>query len=134
MLENSTNNLNENSFKQNINCHSQCDDQNHYYNMSTLNKKSFSRKADENIKLMNHKSHYLLHNESLSMAWKLSTHAVYKLLFVLHSLNGILFLCNHLRNSTHFFMWCPTCLQNLQTSCRTCPFLGALSLDFEEEP
>jgi hypothetical protein len=28
MLENNTNNLNENSIKPNINCHSQCDDQN----------------------------------------------------------------------------------------------------------
>jgi hypothetical protein len=28
MLENNINNLNENSIKQNINCHSQCDDQN----------------------------------------------------------------------------------------------------------
>jgi hypothetical protein len=28
MLENNTNNLNENLIKQNINCHSQCDDQN----------------------------------------------------------------------------------------------------------
>jgi hypothetical protein len=37
-------------------------------NMSALTKKSFSRKVHENIKLMNHKSHCLLHNESLSMA------------------------------------------------------------------
>jgi hypothetical protein len=35
MLKNNTNNLNENLIKQNINCHSQCDDQIHYYNMST---------------------------------------------------------------------------------------------------
>jgi hypothetical protein len=27
MLENNTNNLNKNSIKQNISCHSQCDDQ-----------------------------------------------------------------------------------------------------------
>jgi hypothetical protein len=35
MLKNNTNNLNENSIKQNSNYHSQYDDQIHYYNMST---------------------------------------------------------------------------------------------------
>jgi hypothetical protein len=35
MSENNTNNLNRNLIKQNINCHSQRDDQIHYYNMST---------------------------------------------------------------------------------------------------
>jgi hypothetical protein len=35
MSENNANNLNGNSIKQNINCHSQCDDHNNYYNMST---------------------------------------------------------------------------------------------------
>jgi hypothetical protein len=35
MLENNTNILNGNSIKSNINCHSHCDDQIHYYNMST---------------------------------------------------------------------------------------------------
>jgi hypothetical protein len=35
MSENNTNNFNENLIKQNINCHSQRDDQIHYYNMST---------------------------------------------------------------------------------------------------
>jgi hypothetical protein len=33
--ENNTNNLNGNLIKQNINCHSQRDDQINYYNMST---------------------------------------------------------------------------------------------------
>jgi hypothetical protein len=33
--ENNTNNLNRNLIKQNINCHSQRDDQINYYNMST---------------------------------------------------------------------------------------------------
>jgi hypothetical protein len=36
MSENNTNNLNENLIKQKkFNCHSQRDDQNHYYNLST---------------------------------------------------------------------------------------------------
>jgi hypothetical protein len=133
MSKNNTNNLNENLIKQNINCHSQCDDQNHYYNMSTWTKKSFSRKAHKDIKLI-HKSHYLLHNESLLIAWKLSTHDVYKLQFIHPSLNEISILCNHLRNFTQSFIWCPACLQNLQTTRGTCPFWGALSLDSEEEP
>jgi hypothetical protein len=56
MSENNTNNLNGNLIKQNINCHSQCDDQIHYYySMSTWTKKSFSRKAHNDIKLI-HKS------------------------------------------------------------------------------
>jgi uncharacterized membrane protein len=38
MLENNTNNLNENSIKLNINfCHSQCDDQIHYYRHECFN-------------------------------------------------------------------------------------------------
>jgi hypothetical protein len=45
MLKNNTNNLNGNSIKLNIIfCHSQCDDQIHYYSMSRA-KKSFSSKA-----------------------------------------------------------------------------------------
>jgi hypothetical protein len=113
----SENNANKNSMdnliRQNINCHLQYDDQIHYYSMRTWTKKSFSRKAHNGIKLI-HKSHCLLHNESLSMAWKLSTHAIY--------------------NNNLFIMWCPTYLQNLQTSCGTYPFWGALLLDSEEEP
>jgi hypothetical protein len=35
MLENNTNNLNGNPIRPNINCHSQYDDQIHYYNMGT---------------------------------------------------------------------------------------------------
>jgi hypothetical protein len=54
MSKNNTNNLNENLIKQNTNCHSQCDDQIHYYNMSIWTKKSFSKKAHANINLMNH--------------------------------------------------------------------------------
>jgi hypothetical protein len=42
----------DNLISQNINCHSQCDDQIHYYNMSTWTKKSFWRKAHKDIKLM----------------------------------------------------------------------------------
>jgi hypothetical protein len=102
-------------------------------NMSVLTKSSFSRKAPESIKLMNHKSNCLLHNESLSMTWKLSTHLIYKLLFVHHSLNVIPFLCNHLRNSTQSFIWCPAYLQNLQMTRGTFPFWRALSLDSDEE-
>jgi hypothetical protein len=37
MLENNINTLNENSIKQIISCHSQCDDQNHYYKHDHLN-------------------------------------------------------------------------------------------------
>jgi hypothetical protein len=37
MLENNTNNLNGNIIKQNINCHSQCDDQIHYYKHERFN-------------------------------------------------------------------------------------------------
>jgi hypothetical protein len=98
-------------------------------NMSALTKKTFSRNAHENTKLMNHQSHCLLYNESLSMAWTLSTHTVYKLLFVYPSLNEIPFLCNHLRNFTQSFIWCPACLQNLQTTYRTCS-LGGRALIF----
>jgi hypothetical protein len=134
MSKNNTNkNPMDNLIRQNINCHSQCDDQIHYYNISTWTKKSFSRNAYNDTKLI-HKSHCLLHNESLSMAWKLSTHVVYKLLFVLPSLNGIPFLYNYLRKSTQSFIWYPACLQNLQTTYGTCPFWGDLSLDSEEEP
>jgi hypothetical protein len=132
MLENNTNNLNGNSIKPNINCHSQCDPKSIITNMSVLTKKSFSRKAYENIKLMNHWRHCLLHNESLLMTWTFNTHVVYKNLFVHPCMNGILFSCNHLRNSTQSFIWCPACLQNLQATRRTCS-LGALSLNSKEE-
>jgi hypothetical protein len=37
MSENNTNNLNENLIKQNINYHSQCDDQIHYYKHECFN-------------------------------------------------------------------------------------------------
>jgi hypothetical protein len=39
MPENNTNNLNKNSIKQNINCHSQCDDQNPLLQHEYLNYK-----------------------------------------------------------------------------------------------
>jgi hypothetical protein len=100
--------------------------------MSTWTNKSFLRKAYNDIKLI-HKSHCLLHDESLSMAWKINTYAIYKLLFVHTYLNGIPFFCNHLRNSTQTFIWCLACLQNLQMTRVTYPFWRALSLDSEEE-
>jgi hypothetical protein len=56
-----------------------------------------------------------------------------KILFVHSSVNGIPFSCNHLRNSTQFFIWCPACLENLQVTRETCS-LGDLSLNSEEEP
>jgi hypothetical protein len=57
MSENNANkNSMDNSIRQSINWHSQCDDQIHYY-----------KHEHENIKLMNHKSHCLLYNKSLSM-------------------------------------------------------------------
>jgi hypothetical protein len=68
ILKNNTNkNSMDNLIRQNINRHSQCDDHIHYYNLSTWTKKSFPRKTYNDIKLI-HKSHYLLDNESLSMA------------------------------------------------------------------
>jgi hypothetical protein len=130
MLENTTNNLNENSIKPNNNCHSQCDDQMHYYNMSTWIKKSFSRKAHKTNESL---KPFLITQWEFINGLKTSTHVVYNSNFVHHSLNRIPFLCNHLRNSTQSFMRCLTFLQNLQTSCGSCPFLGALPLDFEEE-
>jgi hypothetical protein len=78
----------------------------HYYNMSRT-KKSFS--------------------------WTFNTYAVYKILFIHPSVNEIPFSCNHLRNSTQSFIWCHACLQNLQ-AIRGTRFLGALSLNSEEEP
>jgi hypothetical protein len=69
MSENNTNkNLRDNLISQNVNCHSQCNDQILYYNMSTWTKKSFSRKSHNDIKLMKHESHCLLQIDSLSMA------------------------------------------------------------------
>jgi hypothetical protein len=133
MLENNTNNLNENSIKLNINLSfTMWWPKFIITDMSVLTKKSFSRKAHENIRLMNHWNHCLLHNESLLMAWTFNTHDVYKNLFVHPSVNGIPFSCNHLRNSSQSFIWCPACLQNLQVIRRIC-FLGALSLNSEEE-
>jgi hypothetical protein len=68
MSENSTNkNSMDNLIRQNINYHSQCDDQIHYYNMST-SKKYFSKKAHKDIKPMKYESHCLLQIESLSLA------------------------------------------------------------------
>jgi hypothetical protein len=69
MSENNTNNFNENLIKQNINCHSQRDNQIHYYNMSIWTKKSFSKKEHKDIKLMKRESHCLSQIESLLMAW-----------------------------------------------------------------
>jgi hypothetical protein len=69
MSENNTNkNSMDNLIRQNVNCHSQCDDQIFHYNMNTWTKKSFSRKAHKDIKLMKYESHCLLQIESLSMA------------------------------------------------------------------
>jgi hypothetical protein len=108
MSENNTNNLYGNLIKPNINYHSQRDDQIHYHNMITWTKKSFLRKAHNNIKLFN-KSHCLLYDESLSMAWKLSTHAIYKLLFVYSSMNGILILVQPLEE-LHIVLHLVSCL------------------------
>jgi hypothetical protein len=83
--------------KPNINYHSQCDDHIHYYNMSTWIKKSFSRKAhktNESLKLL------LITQWEFINGLKTSTHAVCNSNFIHPSLNGIPFLCNHLRNST----------------------------------
>ena len=66
------------------------------------------------------------------MAWAFNTHVVYKILFIHPSVNGIPFSCNHLRNSTQSFIWCPAYLQNLQVIHGICS-LGALSLNSEEE-
>jgi hypothetical protein len=64
----SKNNTNKNSIdnliRKNINWHSQCDYQIHYYNMITWTKKSFSWKKNKDIKLMKHESHCLLQIES----------------------------------------------------------------------
>jgi hypothetical protein len=43
MLKNNTNNLSENLTKQNINCHSQCDDQIHYYYIMSTSTKNPSQ-------------------------------------------------------------------------------------------
>jgi hypothetical protein len=66
------------------------------------------------------------------MAWTFNTHDVYKNLFIHPSVNGIPFSCNHLRNSSQSFIWCPAYLQNLQVIHGICS-LGALSLNSEEE-
>jgi hypothetical protein len=134
MLENNTNNLNGNSIKLNINfvTHNVMS-KFIITDMCVLTKKSFSRKAHENIRLMNHWNHCLLHNESLLIAWTFNTHVVYKNLFVHPSVNGIPFSCKHLRNSSQSFIWCLAYLQNLQVIRGICS-LGALSLNSEEEP
>jgi hypothetical protein len=96
LSENNTNNLNGNLINQNNTCHSQCDDQIHYYyNMSTWTKKSFSRMAHKDIKLMNHKNHCLLQNESFN-GLKISTYAVYN------------------SNCSSFFKWNPLFVQPLE--------------------
>jgi hypothetical protein len=84
-LKNNINNLNGNSIKLNINfiTHNMMT-KSIITDMSVLTKKSISRKAHENIRLMNHWNHCLLHNESLLMTWTFNTHAVYKTyLFIL---------------------------------------------------
>jgi hypothetical protein len=101
MLENNTNNLNENSIKLNTNLSfTMWWPKFIITDMSVLTKKSFSRKAHKNIRLMNHWNYCLLRNESLLMAWTFNTHAVYKNLFVHPSVNTISFSCNHSRNSS----------------------------------
>jgi hypothetical protein len=70
---------------------------------------------------------------SLLMAWAFNTHVVYKILFIHPSVNGILFSCNHLSNSTQSFIWYPACLQNLQATHGTCS-LENLSLNSKEDP
>jgi hypothetical protein len=100
MSKNNTNNLNGYLIKQNNTCHSQYDKKIHYYyNMSNWTKKSFSRMTHKDIKLTNHKTHFLLQNESLLMAWKLAL-ILFTTQIVHPSLNEISFLCNHLMNST----------------------------------
>jgi hypothetical protein len=115
MLENNTNNLNENSIKPNINCHSQCDDHIHYYNKSTWIKKSFSRKehkTNESLKPL------LITQWEFINGLKTRTHGVCNCNFVHPSLNGIPFLCNHSPRS-------PSCDASL--SCRICKHLAGVA-------
>jgi hypothetical protein len=69
MLKNNANNLNGNLIKQNKTCHSQCDDQNHYYqNMSTWIKNPSQRRHIKASNLWIIKKSLLITNESHSMA------------------------------------------------------------------
>jgi hypothetical protein len=110
--------------KPNINYHSQCDDHIHYYNMSTWIKKSFSKKAhktNESLKLL------LITQWEFINGLKTSTHAVCNSNFIHPSLNGIPFLCNHLRNSTQSFMRFPMRIPFLCNHLRICKHLAGVA-------